>query len=188
MIFLTTNLSKIVEDFCCKFKYDLYISEFCIWMKFNRSLSWQRLERIETIYCSGKKDRRKNREIVLAPFGNLPRKLNPGDSLKRIIIRWQKRWCNAPRFFCAHFTSSLFCIFMISSWAVCSKGLGLVACVCLHFCQYCKLREQSIYRDVRASFHFYVTISQGTLNNYFIQTNVIIIIVLLKLSIELKLI
>jgi len=41
----------------------------------------------------------KNGEIVLAPFGNLPRKLNPEDSLERVVIRRRKRRRNAARFF-----------------------------------------------------------------------------------------
>lgn len=136
MIFLT-NLPKFVEDFATSFKYGSYKSNNKT--KFNRDLSLQRLEKKETmvIYSSERKDKWKNGEIVLAPFGNLSRKLNPGDSLQRVVIcRWKRRRV----FFCACFTSSLFCIFMISSWAVCSKGLGLVACVCLHFRRYCELQ------------------------------------------------
>lgn len=70
-------------------------------MKFNRNLSRQQLERKETavIYSYERKDRWKHGEIVLAPFGNLPRKLNPGDSLERIVIRLRKRRRNAARFF-----------------------------------------------------------------------------------------
>lgn len=44
--------------------------------------------------------------------------------------------------------SFLFCIFMKSSWAARSKGLGLVAWVCreLHFCWYRECRERSIHK------------------------------------------
>ena len=44
------------------------------------------------ICCWERKDKWKNGEIVLAPFGNFLRKLNPGeDSLERVVIRRQKR-------------------------------------------------------------------------------------------------
>lgn len=154
--------------------------EICIWTKFNRVLSRQRLERIETtdIYCSGKKDRWKNGEIVLALFES-PSKVKSGRFSQACHYSLAKKMAQRVFFRSFYFVLILY-IHLISSWAVCSKGLGLVACVCLHFCHYCKLREQSIYRDVRAFFHFYVTISRGTFNNYFIQRNVIIVIVWLK--------
>lgn len=95
MIYSTTNLPKFVEDFAAK--YDSYTSG----TKFNRDLSRQQLERKETavIYSRERKDRWKNGEIVLAPFGNLPRKLNPGDSLEHVVIRRRKRRRNAACFF-----------------------------------------------------------------------------------------
>jgi hypothetical protein len=53
----------------------------------------------------GQKDRWKNGEIVLAPFRNLPRKLNPGGSLERVVIRRRKRRRASP--FCSVLLSVL---------------------------------------------------------------------------------
>lgn len=83
-LIFVTNLPKFVEDFATSLN-TIRMSR----PKFNHGLSLQRLEKKETIviYSSESKDNGEKREIVLAPFGNLPRKLNPGDSLERVVIR-----------------------------------------------------------------------------------------------------
>jgi len=74
------------------------------------------------ICCWERKDKWKNGEIVLAPFGNFLRKLNPGeDSLERVVIRRQKSGGGGGGggsemrhgFFCS-LLRALFCIFMKS--------------------------------------------------------------------------
>lgn len=141
--------------------------------KFNRGLSLQRLGKKETmvIYSSESKgEKRGNRSRSI---WKSPSKVKSGRFSRACRYSPAKKTVQCGAFFCTPFTSSLFCIFMISSWAVCSKGLGLVVCICLYFCRYSELQcERSIHRDVRAYLLFYVTISQGTLNNYFTQRSV----------------
>jgi len=101
-----------------------------------------------------RKDDWKNGEIILAPFGNLPRKFNPAIPFSG-AYRHSTLW-RGVLFFCC--SLCLFCIFMKSSQAIRSKGLGLVARMCreLHFRLWAFLRIWYIYIYIYIYIYVYI--------------------------------